>query len=174
MKRILPILRPYDFIGSTKYHNDYDTIRPVYKTREDLCHISHVVGDTENWEQKVAQQLESMTGKVLCYVKNDHIGFTIPYVYEGTEHQYYPDFIVKMNDGGKEPLNLILECSGESKKEKEAKVSTAKDLWITAVNNHGGFGHWAFLEVKDPWNIENIIRNSVFLKKLCFIDHKAY
>jgi hypothetical protein len=28
-------------------------------------------------------------------------------------------------------------------------VSTAPTLWVPAVNNHGGFGGWAFVEVAD-------------------------
>jgi len=28
---------------------------------------------------------------------------------------------------------------------------------VPAINNHGGFGHWAFLEVTDPWNVKTII-----------------
>jgi hypothetical protein len=46
-----PILRPYDTLGSTHYV-DFDTTRPVFATRDDKCHISHVVADTDSWEQK--------------------------------------------------------------------------------------------------------------------------
>jgi hypothetical protein len=27
-----------------------------------------------------------------------------------------------------------------------------------AVNNHGDFGRWAFLEISDPWDAKNTIR----------------
>jgi len=27
------------------------------------------------------------------------------------------------------------------------------------VNNHGGFGRWAFMEIRDPWNAKNEILN---------------
>ncbi|OGP98819.1 MAG: hypothetical protein A2Z51_10530 [Deltaproteobacteria bacterium RBG_19FT_COMBO_52_11] len=47
--------------------------------------------------------------------------------------------------------------TGESKKDKAAKVSTARTLWVPAVNNHG-VGKWAFLEIIDPWNAKNDIR----------------
>lgn len=50
-----PILRPYDTIGSTRYV-DFDTTRSVYATCPNKCHISHVVCDTDSWEQKLAQQ----------------------------------------------------------------------------------------------------------------------
>jgi type III restriction enzyme len=54
-------------------------------------------------------------------------------------------------------LQLILEVSGEAKKEKAAKVSTARALWVPAVNNHGSFGRWAFIEIVDPWDAKNTI-----------------
>ncbi|MBM4429883.1 MAG: hypothetical protein FJ026_05965, partial [Chloroflexi bacterium] len=55
-------------------------------------------------------------------------------------------------------LNLIIEVTGERKKDKAAKVATARNLWVPAVNNHGGYGRWAFIEVADPWDAENLIR----------------
>ena len=44
---------------------------------------------------------------------------------------------------------------------KQAKVDTARTLWVPAVNNHGGFGRWAFLEVKDPWDAKTLIRGFI-------------
>jgi type III restriction enzyme len=52
--RLKPILRPYDATGSTRYV-DFDTTRAVYPTDPTKCHISHVVADTQSWEQKMAQ-----------------------------------------------------------------------------------------------------------------------
>jgi len=156
--RLTPILLPYDTVGSTRYV-DFDTIRGTFQTRADKCHVNYVVGDTQDWEQKVAMTLEDMD-EVVRYVKNDHLGFTIPYTFEGEEHQYTPDFIAVIDDGhGKENLlNLIVEVTGERKPEKAAKVRTAKALWVPAVNNNGGFGRWAFFEVTDPHNVKNSIR----------------
>ena len=121
-----PILRPYDTIGSTRYV-DFDTTRPVFATRADKCHISHVVADTDSWEQKIAQTLEDMD-EVIRYVKNHNLGFTIPYTINGEEHQYQPDFVAVLDDGRGplDLLNLIIEVTGEKKKEKAAKVMTAR------------------------------------------------
>ena len=71
---------------------------------------------------------------------------------------YIPDFIACIDDGhgADDLLNLIVEVTGEKKKDKEAKVATARDLWVPAVNNHGGFGRWAFIEVTDPWDAQNL------------------
>jgi type III restriction enzyme len=153
-----PILRPYDTSGSTR-HVDFDTTRPVYATREDKCHISHVVADTDSWEQKLAQVLEDMK-EVVRYVKNHNLGFNIPYVLNGDEKNYIPDFIACIDDGNgaDDLLNLLIEVTGEKKKDKAAKVATARTLWVPAVNNHGGYGRWDFIEIADPWNAENMIR----------------
>jgi len=153
---LLPILRPYDVQGSTRYV-DFDTVKPVYVTRPDKCHISHVVADTGSWEQKAAQALEEMD-EVVAYVKNQSLGFSIPYTLNGEERAYYPDFIVRLRYTNESIVNLILEVTGEKKKDKEAKVATARDLWVPAVNAHGGYGRWGFLEITDPWNAQNTIR----------------
>jgi type III restriction enzyme len=160
-KRLLPIPKPYDTVGSTR-GVDFDTIRDTYKTRADKCHVSHVVADTESWEQKMAQALEDME-EVFCYVKNQNLGFSIPYTINGNQRNYVPDFIVRIDDGqGPEnPLNLIVEVTGAKDRDKEAKVATATTLWVPAVNNAGTWGRWAFLEVADPWDAEHTIRTSL-------------
>lgn len=160
-KTLLPILRPYDALGSTRYV-DFDTARDVYRTRDDKCHVSHVVLDS-GWEAKLAEALEEME-EVAHYVKNFQLGFTIPYTFNGEERSYLPDYIIRIDDGrGRgDLLNLVLEVSGEARKDKAAKVEAARNLWIPAINNHGGFGRWAFLEIVDPWDAKNTIR--VFLK----------
>ncbi len=160
-RAILPILRPYDTVSSTRYV-DFDTGRDTYQTDPNKCHVSHVVADTGTWEQKMAQALEEMD-EVFCYVKNQNLGFTIPYTLNGEEHGYLPDYLVRIEDGhGRDDLlNLVVEVSGEARKDKAAKASTARMLWVPAINNHGGFGRWAFLEISDPWDAKKTIRSSL-------------
>jgi type III restriction enzyme len=168
-----PLVRPYDTIGSTRYV-DFDTAKPVYATDPAKCHVSHVVADTGSWEQKLAQTLEEMP-EVASYVKNQGLNFTIPYTLNGEDRQYHPDFIARIATGGSpvargfqpgdrpdvRPLNLIIEVTGEARKDKAAKVSTARTLWVPAVNNHGGFGRWAFVEVTDPWDAQRTTRAAI-------------
>ena len=160
-KTLKPILRPYEAVGSTRYL-DFDTTRNTFATDPSKCHISHVVADTDSWEQKMAQTLEDME-EVVCYVKDQGLGFTIPYTINGEERNYITDFIVRIDDGHgpDDLLNLIVEVSGEKRKDKAAKVATARNLWVPAINNHGGFGRWAFLEITDPWDAQNTIRATV-------------
>jgi type III restriction enzyme len=128
-KTLRPILRPYDTVGSTRYV-DFDTTRPVYAADPTKCHISHVVADTGSWEQKMAQALEEMD-EVVRYVKNHALGFTIPYTLNGQERSYTPDFVIHLDDGHgpDDLLNLIVEVSGEARKDKAAKVAAARNLW---------------------------------------------
>ena len=157
--RLLAILAPYDQIGSTRYV-DFDTTQPVYSTRSDRCHVTHVVGDTGIWEQKAAQSLEDMP-EVIHYVKNERLGFSIPYTLDGEAHEYIPDFILHMDDGHGPTnlLNLVLEVSGREKRDKKEKVATARSLWVPAVNALGKFGRWDFHETKEPWNVINELRD---------------
>ncbi|MEX2288102.1 MAG: hypothetical protein WD648_13490 [Planctomycetaceae bacterium] len=91
------------------------------------------------------------------------MGFTIPYTLNGEEHQYTPDFIACIDDGhgSDDLLKLIVEVTGEKKKDKAAKVATARTLWVPSINNHGAFGRWAFIEVAVPWDAQNTIRASL-------------
>jgi type III restriction enzyme len=148
-KVLKPVLFPYDTESSTRFV-DFDTSRPVYSTREDRCHISHVVCDTESWEQKLAQTLESMD-RVVSYFKNHNVGFAIPYTLNGQQRNYIPDFVARMRTTAGE-VNVIIEVTGEKRADKESKVATARTLWVPAVNNHGAFGRWAFVEISDPWD----------------------
>jgi type III restriction enzyme len=74
---------------------------------------------------------------------------------------YRPDFIVHLDDGhGRgDPLKLIIEVKGEQDELDLTKMATAQDVWVTAVNNDGRFGRWAFLQLNDqPHNAEDKIR----------------
>jgi type III restriction enzyme len=127
----------------------FDTIRKVVPTRK--SQIDHVVMDS-NWESKMAGVLEEMP-EVISYVKNDRIGFDVPYVFEGRQKSYRPDFIAYIDDGRgpEDPLKLVVEVTGERRDAKEAKVATASALWVPAVNALGTMGRWYCIEVLDPW-----------------------
>jgi type III restriction enzyme len=32
-----------------------------------------------------------------------------------------------------------------------------RTLWVPAVNNHGGYGRWAYIEISNPWDAMNTI-----------------
>jgi type III restriction enzyme len=156
-KRLVPILRPYEPIGSTDDVR-YETTKTCYKTTK--SHLNLVVQDSR-WESKLADVLEGMP-EVAGYAKNQGLNFKIPYTFEGRAGNYVPDFLIRLRDpastGSDDLLTLVLEVTGEARKEKQAKVAAAEHLWTMAVNNWGGAGRWAFLEVTDPWDAEHVIR----------------
>ena len=158
-KVILPILNSYNKFGSTSYVN-FDTLKNCYKSDPEKCHISHVVQDS-GWEMKVARYLESIK-ELKKYVKNDHLGFAIPYTLGGFHKNYYPDFICSIEKKDGSNLNLILEVSGEDKEDKRQKVSTAQSLWIPAVNNlKNELGLWAFDEIVNPDDTISVVKKHI-------------
>ena len=92
------------------------------------------------------------------YVRNDHLGFGIPYEYTGTPHSYEPDFIVRL----KNDVNLILEIKGFETEQDRAKHTAAR-RWASAVSNWGRLGNWEFYPCKDPQQLRHelafLVRN---------------
>jgi type III restriction enzyme len=156
-KRLVPTLCAYEPIGSTDDVR-FETTKTCYETTR--SHLNLVPQDS-GWESKLADVLEHMPG-VVAYAKNQGLNFKIPYTYEGRAGNYVPDFLIRLRDQAStspdDLLTLVLEVTGEPKKEKQAKVATAEHLWTVAVNNWAGLGRWAFLEVTDPWDAEHVIR----------------
>jgi len=54
-----------------------------------------------------------------------------------------------------------LEVSGFPGGHKDTKVATARTLWVPAVNNHGDFGRWGFVEVTDVTEAVGAVRQHV-------------
>ncbi|MEQ6897826.1 DEAD/DEAH box helicase family protein [Microbacterium sp. KR10-403] len=162
-QRLQPMLRRFDPEGDTS-NVHFLTRKAVYETAK--SEISHVVldgRDGNTWEQLVAASLE-LDGDVAAYVKNDHLGFTIPYVHRGRSHSYVPDFVVRLVRRPDDvERTLIIEVSGGLKSPGPAieKADTARNSWCTAVNNHGGFGRWGYVELKTMVGVEIAIRDAV-------------
>jgi type III restriction enzyme len=88
------------------------------------------------WEASDAFHLER-NEHVQSWVKNDHLGFEIIYIFKGVVHKYWPDFLILLKSG----THLVLEVKGENDAQAKAKYG-ALDEWVKAVNQHGGFGIW--------------------------------
>ncbi|OGS57037.1 MAG: hypothetical protein A3J79_06430 [Elusimicrobia bacterium RIFOXYB2_FULL_62_6] len=99
-------------------------------------HISHCVYDSA-WEASEAFNLDHDKG-VEAWVKNDHLGFHILYVYDGVVRRFYPDFLIRLKNG----KTLVLEVKGRDSQENKTKREFLTE-WVDAVNAHGGFGVWA-------------------------------
>ena len=79
--------------------------------------------------------------RVLAYAKNQALGFEIPYLDGGITRRYLPDFLVRLDDGGDEPLNLVLEVKGIKDESDKAKAQTTRELWVPGVNASDGRRH---------------------------------
>jgi type III restriction enzyme len=142
---ILPIIERFRPIGSTS-EVLFRTVRPCVGTTK--SHISHVVLDAPQWEHSVAYQLERMP-EVIAYARNDHLDFTIPYEWQGTRHEYRPDYLIRWRSEEGSELKVILEVKGFEREQDRQKEIAAR-RWIRAVNHHGEFGRWEFLVCKHP------------------------
>lgn len=74
---------------------------------------------------------------VAAWVKNDHLGFYINYVFEGRFFRYIPDFLIKLKNGHM----LILEVKGKET-EKDKVKRQYLDEWVEAVNETREYGVW--------------------------------
>ena len=143
---LLPLLNRYKRIG-TSSEVDFMTTRPCHGTQR--SHINQVVLDTQTWERSACFWLEA-SEVVAYYVRNDHLGFGIPYEYTGVSHSYEPDFIVRL----KNDIHLILEIKGYEDDQELAKYAGAQ-RWVSAVNNWGDLGKWDFHVCRDPQRLRH-------------------
>lgn len=122
-------------IGSTRDMRTWYTTRIAEPTQH--SQISHIVVDS-SWEKYAANVAETHP-KVAAWAKNDHLGFSILYLWNGSKRKYIPDFLVRYESG----KTLVLEIKGEDSPQDQAKRA-ALAQWVEAVNAHGGFGTWAW------------------------------
>lgn len=152
-ERLRPMLNRFDPEGSTAHVLFQTRKATVPAEKSEVSHVTLDGKDGNTWEQLLAAELE-LNPNVAAYVKNDHLGFTIPYVHKGRTHSYVPDFLVRLRrrDGDEVERTLIIEVSGSQKSPgpTQAKATTARDSWCAAVNNHGSFGRWGYVEMTDP------------------------
>jgi type III restriction enzyme len=137
-------------VRSTKwvdFHTGKD-IAPVQK-----CHLNAGVFDTKLAEQQAAFIFDTYE-RVDRWVKNDRLGFVIPYRREGVQRRYFPDFIVRLVDGE----NLIIETKGRETPDVEIKAAAAR-RWCAAINNDGRFGQWTYYLIWEAGELTKVLRD---------------
>jgi type III restriction enzyme len=162
-KRIKAIPDPYNPAGSTTHVNFITSKKTRWRTSPERCHVNWVVCDSD-WEAEFARVAEAHP-RVLAYVKNQGLGLEVPYRDGAVLRKYLPDFILKIDDGGSDPLNLIVETKGYRKGDAQLKAETMRALWVPGVNNLRRYGRWAFAEFTDVFEIsaafDRLIRSFV-------------
>jgi len=113
-------------------------------------HINFCVYDS-TWEACEVFELD-LNPAVEAWVKNDHLGFEVLYIYRGVVRKYRPDFIIRLKTGE----HLVLETKGKDTEQDHTKRHFL-DEWVRAVNAHGGFGRWRWDVSKDPADLKDIL-----------------
>jgi type III restriction enzyme len=126
-------------------------VREVVKS-----HVNYVVADTKTWEESAAYLIDT-NEQVDAFVKNAGLGFAILYFYNGEDHDYVPDFIVRLKT--EPPLHLIIEVKGYDER-AEVKAQAAQK-WVDAVNADGGYGRWAYALARKPTEVNKLIADAV-------------
>ncbi len=154
-KPAMAVLDPYNPVGSTANVNFSTSRLNRYETDSNRCHVNWAILDSD-WEAEFCRIAESHP-RVLAYVKNHNMGFEVPYRYRFETRRYIPDFIVLVDigSGWDNPLHLVVEIKGYRGEDAKDKKNTMDTYWVPGVNNHGGFGRWAFAEFTDVWGMES-------------------
>lgn len=137
-------------IRSTGDMRPWYTGKPCELTKR--SHINLCVFDS-TWEASEAFELDRNVN-VDAWVKNDHVGFEILYIFKGVVKKYRPDFIIRLKNGS----NLILETKGQDTQQDKTKREFL-DEWVRAVNSHGGFGRWVWAVSTNPADVVGILGN---------------
>ena len=96
-----------------------------------------------------------------AYVKNHNLGLEVPYLYGSTPRTYFPDFIVQVDDGQDDPLNLIVEIKGYRGEDVREKNNAMEAYWLPGVNALGQYGRRAFAELTDVYDIESGLKTLI-------------
>jgi type III restriction enzyme len=113
-------------------------------------HVNRCVLDS-TWEASEAFQLDHHAD-VAAWVKNDHLGFEIAYVWDGVVRMYRPDFIIRLRSG----RMLVLEVKGQDSPQNQAKRAALGE-WTRAVTEHGGFGRWTWAVSRAPSDMADLL-----------------
>jgi type III restriction enzyme len=117
-----------------------------------------MVADTKKWEQSAGFSLDKHPG-VIKWVKNEHLGFAIPYRKNGVPSNYIVDFIAELDIG----LKLLIETKGRYNDDADIKAKAA-ERWVSAVNEDGNWGLWRYLVVTEPTELLDILDKNALAK----------
>ncbi|GAP17535.1 BPTD_3080 family restriction endonuclease [Levilinea saccharolytica] len=150
---IRAVLDPYNPTGSSLFVNFFSSKPSRWQTDSRKCQINWAILDSD-WEGEFCRVVEDHP-RVRAYVKNQGLGLEVPYLFGSTQRIYIPDFIVQVQDGRPDPLNLIVEIKGFRGEDAKEKKATMETRWIPGVNHLGTYGRWDFIELTDVFQIQD-------------------
>jgi type III restriction enzyme len=146
---VVPVFDKERPIRSTGDMQPWFTRRPCEPAVR--SHINLCVFDSR-WEASEAFELDR-NPNVAAWVKNDHLGFEILYVFKGVVLKYRPDYLIRLTSG----KMLVLEVKGLDSQQDRTKREFLSE-WVKAVNAHGGFGDWSCDVSRNPKDLLNILQ----------------
>ena len=158
-RSIKALLDSYNPTGSTRHVNFTTSKTGLWTTDSRKCHVNLAVLDSD-WEAEFCRAVESCPN-VMAYVKNHNLGLEVPYLYGSTPRTYIPDFIVRVDDGQDDPLNLIIEIKGYRGEDVRGKNNAMEAYWLPGVNALGQYGRWVFAEFNDVYDIEHSLHHLI-------------
>ena len=141
--------------GSTRDVHFTTTKSSHWRTNPRKCHVNYAMLDS-NWEGEFCRVAEAHP-KVRAYVKNHNLGLEVPYRMGAVPRIYLPDFIVRVDDGEEDPLNLVVEIKGYRGEDAIVKKTTMENYWVPGINRLAEYGRWDFTEITDVHSMENVL-----------------
>lgn len=149
---IAPVFDRDNPIRSTGDMRTWYTGRPCEYAKR--SHINLSTFDS-TWEASEAFEIDR-NANVEAWVKNEHLGFEILYIFRGVVLKYRPDFIIRLKDGS----HLVLETKGQDT-QKDVTKREFLDEWVRAINEHGGFGKWQWAVSTHPSDVADILQEAL-------------
>ncbi len=146
------VLNPFNSTGSTCDVHFSTTKTNRWKTDPRKCPVNWAILDS-SWEGEFCRVAEAHP-KVKAYVKNEGLGLEVPYRLGSTPRTYLPDFIVVVDDGQANPLQLVVEIKGFRGEDAKVKKNTMESYWVPGVNRLQEYGRWGFVEFTDVFIME--------------------
>ncbi|MCY3615920.1 MAG: DEAD/DEAH box helicase family protein [Bacteroidetes bacterium] len=125
------------------------------------------------WEVEMAEILDNHP-EIIRWIRNDRLGWVVPYVHDGMPRSYEPDFVAAAPLGSGHELVLVLEVKGQETRLDRIKKHWTEKYWIPAVNNHPEFSKnrtWTYLYVDD--NPKRVAERRISDEIARFIQHNS-
>jgi type III restriction enzyme len=160
-QHVRALLDSYNPAGSSHFVNFYTTKEDRWETDPQKSPVNWAVLDSD-WEGEFCRVVENHP-RVLRYLKNQGLGFEVPYKHGGEARRYIPDFIVCLDDGhgSDDPLHLVVEIKGYRGEDAKVKASTMQTYWVPGVNALQAYGRWAFVEFRDVFAMQEDFADKV-------------
>ncbi len=169
IERLLGAIRPDAESGETPEVPDIDEDRPLRTTDISVftpkpvmeavkTHLNFVVFDTLTWEQSAAYYLDTHPA-VRSFVKNHGLQFAIPYLHNGKDREYLPDYVARLETS--DERYLIAEIKGADWDGTAEIKAQAAIRWCAAINATNHFGHWTYLLAKNVSRLTEFLDHNV-------------